>query len=292
MTEWNIELVTVPTTGLQMELAEAGSGPLMVMLHGFPEMMESWRHQINYFSEKGYKTVAPNMRGYGASGRPRKGYDVDTLADDVAGLFDHYGADKAILVAHDWGGVVAWHFAYRYPGRLEALIILNAPHPVRFDRQLRGNISQLRKSYYVFMFQIPFLPEWFLGRRRARMVGEIIRKTAVRKDAFSDEDIEKYSLNMSTPGALRAGIEYYRRALRDAPKLRKFYKGKKISAPTLVIWAQQDAFLGPELANSLESFFDAPLEISPIHNCGHWVQNEAPEEVNAAIDKFLSDNLK
>jgi len=288
MPDWDTKLIETPTTSLRMEVLEAGSGPLMVFLHGFPEMASSWRHQLKYFSEKGRQAVAPNMRGYGNTDRPRRGYDVDTLSDDIAGVFDYYRADKAVLVGHDWGGVVAWHFAYRHPDRLKALVILNAPHPVKLEQELRGNLRQLRRSYYMFLFQIPFLPEWFMGQNKARRVGGTIYLSAVRKEAFNSEDLSKYSMNMSTPGALHAGIAYYRQAFRDAMKLRRYYRGRKITAPTLVIWAQQDAFLGPELAQGLEKYIDAPLEVVPIQKCGHWVQQEAPHEVNEAIEKFLA----
>ena len=289
MKEFDTRLITAPTTSLRMEAIESGDGPLMVMLHGFPEMAESWRHQIKHFSKKGLKTVAPNMRGYGRTERPRGGYDVDTLAYDVAGILDHYGADDAVLVAHDWGGLVAWHFAYLFPNRLKALAILNAPHPVKFSLGLKKNPSQIKKSWYTLAFQLPILPELYLGSRGARAVGRIIQRSAVRKEAFSDDDLLTYSRNMSEPGALKAAIGYYRRALRDSRRLLEFYKDKKITAPTLVIWAQQDIFLGPELAEGLDQYIDAPLKVVPIENCGHWVNQEAPEEVNSAIDKFLED---
>lgn len=287
MVDYKTKMIFSPTTSLRMEVIEAGEGPLMVMLHGFPEMAQSWRRQIEYFSNNGRRVVAPNMRGYGATDRPRNGYDVDTLCYDIAGVLDHYGVDKAVLAGHDWGGVVAWHFAYLFPGRLQSLVILNAPHPVKFERELTTNRSQLLKSWYTLAFQIPFLSEMFLGFNGAKMVGKLINRTAIRKDVFSLESQAAYSKNMNAPGALSAGIAYYRSALRNAIRLRKFYRGKKITTPTLVIWAQNDVFLGPELADGLERYIDAPLEVVPIPNCGHWVNQEAYEEVNAAIEKFI-----
>ena len=292
MADYNREMVMVPTTSLRMELIEAGNGPLMVFLHGFPEMADSWKNQIKYFSGKGYKVVAPNMRGYGNTERPRSGYDVDTLADDIAGIFDHYGADRAVLAGHDWGGLVAWHFAYRHPDRLKALAILNAPHPIRYEEELRRDRRQRIRSLYVLAFQIPYLPEWYMGLKGARLVSIVIERSTVRKETFTREDLDKYAENMSKPGALRAGLAYYRQAIRDRNKLRTYYKDKKITAPTQVIWAQQDNFLGPALAEGLDRFVDAPLEVVPIDNCGHWVQQEAADEVNEAMYKFLSTHAK
>lgn len=282
------EYIHLSTTGIRMEILSIGKGPVMLCLHGFPEMAKSWRHQLDYFGQRGFLVAAPNMRGYGATDRPRRGYDVDSLADDIAGVVKYYDRKSAIIVGHDWGGVVAWHFAYRYPGQTRALIIMNAPHPVRFEEVLRTSRRQRIMSLYMMAFQMPELPELYLGFNRARPVAEIMRRSAVRKEAFTDGDLREYSRYMARRGALRAGLEYYREARRGAFRLRKFYRGKKITAPTLVIWAQQDRFLSPELAQGLERFIDAPLEIAPIENCGHWVQQEAAAEVNEAMGNFLT----
>lgn len=288
MSKYVEEHIHLSTTGIRMEILSIGKGTLMVCLHGFPEMARSWRRQMDYFGSRGYLVAAPNMRGYGATERPRKGYDLDTLADDISGVIRHYKRKSAIIVGHDWGGVVAWHLAYRAPERVDALIIMNAPHPVRFEEVLRTSRRQRIRSLYMMAFQAPELPEIFLGLNGAKPVAEVIRRSAVRKGAFTDDDLREYSRHMSRKGALRAGIEYYREARRGAFRLRKFYRGKKITSPTLVIWAQQDRFLGPELAEGLEPFMDAPLEVVPIENCGHWVQQEAADEVNEVMEKFLN----
>ena len=287
MNNFVVENIYLATTNIRMEVISTGDGPLMIYLHGFPEMAKSLRRQLDYFGQRGWRAAAPNMRGYGGSERPHRGYDVDTLADDILGVLRYYGEKSAVIVGHDWGGVVAWHFAYRYPESTRALVILNAPHPVRLEQVLKSSRRQRFKSLYMLAFQIPDLPEWYLKRFGAKPVADIIHRSAVRKEAFSTEDLKEYSRNMARPGALRAGIEYYREARRGIGRLRKFYRGKKITAPTLVIWAQQDQFLGPELAEDLEQFIDAPLEVVPIERCGHWVQQEAPDEVNEAMEKFL-----
>src|SRR4051794_24743665 len=147
--------------GPRLHYAGAGDGPPVVLLHGFPDFYYGWRHQIGPLAAAGFRVIAPDQRGYGESDKPEpvSAYALDTLADDVAGLFESTGRDRVSLVGHDWGGIVAWWVAIRHPERVERLAVLNAPHPISFQRYLRSSPRQLLKSWYTFYFQIPWLPE-------------------------------------------------------------------------------------------------------------------------------------
>lgn len=273
-------------------------GELMILLHGFPEFWYSWRHQIPVMAEAGYRVVAPDMRGYNESDKPKgvKRYAIERLTADVMALIRHFGRESAVIVAHDWGGGVAWQFALQYPDATDRLIVMNAPHPAAFARELgtgkRPNLRQLRRSWYMFFFQIPWLPEFVLLRNPARFIESAFRGRAIRKDAFSDDDIAAYTEAVSKPGALSAGINYYRAALRGT-LLNPFSKPPPleeliIRVPTLLIWGEQDHALGIELTQDLDAYFEAPFEIHYVPDTSHWVQQEQPEDCCDATLDFLA----
>ncbi|MBV9711063.1 MAG: alpha/beta hydrolase [Ktedonobacteraceae bacterium] len=272
------------TNGIRMHYVTQGTGPLIVLLHGFPEFWYCWRHQILFLAEQGYTVVAPDLRGYNDTDKPRKGYDVATLLRDVVGLIKGLGEEKAIIVGHDWGGALAWNFALRYPQMTERLIVLNAPHPGAFARELR-TVQQLKKSWYVFFFQIPWLPEFLLGRNHAELIGKMIYTAAMQKTAFPPEVLAKYRDAMSKPGALRAGLNYYRAVFRP-PSSRESGAETIINTPTLLIWGDQDVALGINLTRGLEQWVPN-LQIKHLPDSGHWVQQEKPDEVNMALQEFL-----
>ncbi len=273
------------TNGIRMHYVTQGTGPLIVLLHGFPEFWYSWRHQILFLAEQGYRVVVPDLRGYNDTDKPRRGYTVSILLQDIVGLIKGLGEEKAIIVGHDWGGVLAWAFALNYPQMTERLAVLNAPHPAAFARDLR-TIQQLRKSWYAFAFQIPWLPEFLLGRKHAALIGKMIYAAAVQKTAFPSEVLAIYQDAMSKPGALRASINYYRATFRNPLSI-----GSRtetiINAPTLLIWGDQDVALGINLTNGLEQWVPN-LKIEHIPDSGHWVQQEKPDEVNSFLLDFLS----
>jgi pimeloyl-ACP methyl ester carboxylesterase len=273
------------TNGIHMHYVTQGSGPLIVLLHGFPEFWYSWRYQIPFLAEHGYTVVAPDLRGYNDTDKPRTGYDVATLTRDIAGLIYGLGQEKAIIVGHDWGGVLAWVFAARYPQMTERLIVMNAPHPQAMRREMR-TLKQLRKSWYVFFFQIPWLPEYVLLRNHANEVGRMLRGAAVQKAAFPREITAKFQQAMSKPGAMKAALNYYRQLFR---LWSSYARGSKtrIGAPTLLIWGVQDIALGIELTNGLEQWVDN-IKIERIPDSGHWVQQEQPELVNRFMLDFLT----
>lgn len=277
------------TNGIRMHYVTQGEGPLIVFLHGFPEFWYSWRHQIPFFAEHGYTVVAPDLRGYNDTDKPRTGYDVATLNRDIEGLIKGVGREKAIIVGHDWGGALAWAFAMRYPQITEKLVILNAPHPWAFARELRKGWQgpQLRKSWYVFFFQLPWLPESILTSNHAEAIGRLLYESAVQKDAFPPDVLARYQEAMSKPGAMTAALNYYRSIMRGG-LFRTSLDGSEaiITMPTLLLWGEQDVALGIELTQGLEQWIPN-LQVQRFHDSGHWVAQEKADEVNQAILQFL-----
>ncbi len=271
----------IMTNGIRMHYVTQGSGPLVVLLHGFPEFWYSWRYQIPFLAEHGYTVVAPDLRGYNDSDKPRTGYDVATLIRDIEGLVTGLGQEKAIIVGHDWGGVLAWAFAAAYPQMTERLIVMNAPHPAAMMREFR-TLKQLRKSWYIFFFQLPWLPEYVLLRNNANEVGRMLRGAALQKYVFPRDVTAKFQQAMSKPGAMTAALNYYRQLFRRLPGSRRVI----ISAPTLLIWGEHDVALGIELTTGLEQWV-GNLEIKRIPDSGHWVQQEQPDKVNQFMLDFL-----
>jgi pimeloyl-ACP methyl ester carboxylesterase len=272
------------TNGIRMHYVTQGEGPLIVLLHGFPEFWYSWRHQILFLAEHGYTVVAPDLRGYNDTDKPRKGYNIPTLIRDIEGLIKGLGQQRAVIVGHDWGGVLAWAFAINYPEMTERLIVMNAPHPAAMMREMR-TIKQLRKSWYVFAFQIPWLPEYILGRNHANEIGRMLRGAAVQKAVFPREETAKYQEAMSKPGAIKAALSYYRQLFWRLPVSFRGYE-VRISAPTLLIWGEQDIALGIELTTGLERWVN-DIQIKRVPDSGHWVQQEQPDKVSQYMLEFL-----
>jgi pimeloyl-ACP methyl ester carboxylesterase len=267
-----------------MHYVTQGEGPLIVLLHGFPEFWYSWRFQIPFLAGHGYTVVAPDLRGYNNTDRPRKGYDIPTLLRDIEGLIKGLGQQKAVIVGHDWGGALAWSFTINYPSMTERLIVMNAPHPAAMMREMR-TIKQLRKSWYIFAFQLPWLPEYLLGRNHAYEIGRMLRGAALQKTVFPGEETTKYQEAMSKPGAIKAALSYYRQLFRHPP-LSLYRYDTRISARTLLIWGEQDIALGIELTTGLERWVN-DIEIKRIPDSGHWVQQEQPDKVNQYMLEFL-----
>ncbi len=270
--------------GVRLHYAEAGSGPLVVLLHGFPEFWYSWRHQIPALADAGYHVVAPDMRGYNLSSKPAgwREYDAGALAGDVAGLVRHFGVESAHIVGHDWGAAVAYYTAMEHPEVVNRLAILNVPHPARMLASFRTS-RQLRKSWYMFFFQLPVIPERLLAANDFAAAKRALR--AESPDAFSDADIERYVEAWSQPGALSAMINYYRAALRRSPRA-SLTRMRPIDLPVLVIWGQRDSVLGSELAEP-ERKWVSDVRVERLPEATHWVQHDAPERVNELLIGFL-----
>lgn len=268
MREGYAELGTV-----RLHYVEQGEGPLVVLLHGFPEFWYGWRHQLGPLAEAGFRVVAPDMRGYNLSSKPRgrDQYDVALLARDVAELIEERGEAKAHVAGHDWGGAVAWATAGLHPEAVERLAILNAPHPRVFIEHLKDP-RQLVRSWYMGFFQLPYLPE-LLGKR-------------VFPRGFPQQERARYEEAYAQPGALTAMLNYYRALSRDTPSSAE-RRIRTVHAPTRVIWGTRDRYLGPDLAEPHRA--DVPnLEQVIRLDTSHWVQHDAPDEVAALLVEFFS----
>ncbi len=281
---WKEEFVQ--TNDINLHYVTAGSGKLMLMLHGFPEFWYSWRYQIKEFSEN-YKVVALDLRGYNKSDRPsnKSAYKMDEFIKDVEGAIKGLGYEDCILVAHDWGAAIAWSFAYAHPEMVEKLIIMNVPHPVKFQQGLK-TFQQLRKSWYIFFFQLPLLPELWLKSNNYQIIGRLFSEMAIDKSAFSVVDIQAYKDAAAEPGALTAMVNYYRNIFQKLLNKRNKRVTSKLEIPTLMIWGEEDTALGKELTYGTDEYVK-DLELKYIPNCSHWVQQEKPQLVNQYMREFL-----
>jgi pimeloyl-ACP methyl ester carboxylesterase len=237
----------------------------------------------------GYRVWAPDLRGYGESERPPavSEYALEKLLDDVAGLIDASGARETVLVAHDWGGIVGWTFALRKVRPLERLVCMNIPHPGAALEA--AGLRQRLRSWYMLFFQIPWLPERLLAGGGGRRIARMLRQSARVPEAFDDDDLEVYRQNALRPGAASAMIHYYRAFVRGGGFRRQIAQGfPPIETPTLLLWGTEDIALGTELTRPTQRYVpDLTLRFLP--GIGHWVQQEAPEAVNAMLEAWLQD---
>lgn len=275
---------------LECRLAGPADGDLVVLLHGFPESWISWRHQIAALAPR-FRVVAPNLRGYGDSDRPRgvEAYRLPRLVADVVGLVRALGRERANIVGHDWGGGIAWALALEHDEVCERLAVLNCPHPALFRRALQTNPRQMLRSWYILLFQLPWLPEQLLSAGDLRALDRAFARV-VRRDgapAVPGEVVEQMKSALRPPGAVGAAINYYRAVFRHPGDLRDL--DRRISCPTLLVWGEDDFALGKELTDGMEPLFSRTFERVYVPGCGHWVQQEAPDEVNRALLRFLAD---
>jgi pimeloyl-ACP methyl ester carboxylesterase len=282
-----ITIRAVEANGLTFEVAEAGTGDhLALCLHGFPELHFSWRFQMPLLAAMGYRVWAPNQRGYGASSRPQgvAAYTIDHLTADVAALFAASGAKTLTLIGHDWGGGVAWHCAIDGTLPLARLVVMNLPHPLCFAAALEHRPQQ-RRSWYILFFQLPWLPEWGFAAGRAAMVRRVFSDMAVDKSRFPPAVCDVYAAAALRPGALTAMINWYRAALGRHGAL-TVGNGGKVDVPTLIVWGEADTALGLETLDGTDRYV-ADLTIRRLPGVSHWVQQEAPEAVNAILSEWL-----
>lgn len=249
-----------------------------------------WRKQIPALAEAGFRVIAPDQRGYNLSEKPRgvSAYDVDTLAKDIIGLLDHFGIQKARVVGHDWGAVIAWTLALNHPQRLEKLAILNVPHPDVMTRFVLENAEQRKKSWYVFFFQIPFFVEWVLRRDNFRDMARMLLGSS-RKGAFTKADLEAYRMAWSQPGALTGMLNWYRAMYNRSLKyffLRKRIPARRVAVPTLILWGKNDVALSFETVQPSLDLCDESSSII-FEKATHWVQHEEADEVNKNLIRFL-----
>ncbi|MBD2059309.1 alpha/beta hydrolase [Oculatella sp. FACHB-28] len=272
------------SNGIRLHYVTQGEGPLMLMLHGFPEFWYSWRKQIPEFAQN-YKVVALDLRGYNDSEKPtdQSAYVMSEFIKDIEGVTRGLGYDRCVLVGHDWGGAIAWNFAYAHPELVEKLIILNLPHPAKFAEGLRTP-QQLLRSSYIFFFQIPWLPELLVQASGYQIVAAALTGMAVNKSAFSDADLAAYKEAAAKPGALTAMINYYRNPFQQGIVNQEW---GVLDVPTLMIWGENDTALGKELTYGTEAYV-RDFQIRYIPDCSHWVQQERPDLVNQYIREYLA----
>ncbi|QMW22656.1 alpha/beta fold hydrolase [Sandaracinobacteroides saxicola] len=274
----------VAANGQRFEVAECGAGErLALCLHGFPELNYSWRFQMPMLAARGWRVWAPNLRGYGASSRPEgvAAYAMDMLVADVAALIDASGAREVLLVAHDWGALIAWQFAIQRVRPLVGLVIMNVPHPFVARREIR-HWRQLRRSWYVFFFQLPKLPELMMTRDGARGVRQAFVGMAVDKARFPEEVLNIYAAAALRPRAMTAMVNYYRALLRFPPDA----GDGRVEVPTLMLWGEEDAALNIRCTEGTEQWV-ADFTLRRLPGVSHWVQQEAPEAVNAHLAEWL-----
>ena len=285
-----LEHRTIATNGIHMHAVLAGpeDGPLVLLLHGFPELWYGWRKQIGPLAAAGFRVVAPDQRGYGGSDKPRgvRAYNLDRLALDAVGILDALGRDKAHVAAHDWGGVVGWWLGIKHPERIERLALLNIPHPKVMARTLWRSAKQRRRSRYMFFFQLPWLPERTLRKNDCSYLEKALRYTS-RPGTYTDEDLAVYREAWSQPGAITAMLNWYRAAFRARPR---WPESLRVTVPALLLWGTKDRFLGREMAQpSLDLCDQGRLVL--FDETTHWITLEEAERVNELLIECFGARL-
>jgi epoxide hydrolase 4 len=274
---------------VRLHYVEAGEGPLVVLLHGFPEFWYGWRQQIEPLAAAGFHVVAPDLRGYNLSSRPEavKDYDIGQLTADLDGLIAERGAEKALLVGHDWGGTVAWATAMDHPEVVDRLAILNAAHPRKLSQGLH-HPGQLRRSWYFFLFAIPDLPESIVHANDWHFFRHFLHDA---DPAYTPEEIDRYVEAWSQPGAATGMINYYRSSVRT-PQKKAEAAIRPIKAPTLVIWGEKDNYLGQDLAEPQHDDVPNLDRVERLPDASHWVHHDAAQQVNQLLTDFFSPALR
>jgi pimeloyl-ACP methyl ester carboxylesterase len=282
----------ISTNNITLHIMTDGpeTGTPVVLLHGFPQFHYGWKDQIPAFVEAGFRVIVPDQRGYNLSDKPKdiSAYDVDILAKDIVGLFDHFGIQRAKLVGHDWGAVVAWTIALNHPERLEKLAILNVPHPDIMTGFVLNNRAQRKKSWYVFFFQIPFFVEWILSRNNFEYLVRMLTLSG-RKNTFTKADVIEYKKAWSQKGAVTGMLNWYRAAVRRGIKYAFTWKRstpRRIQVPTIMLWGKHDIALSVEMAQPSIDLCDQG-ELTIFKKSTHWVQHDDSVEVNKKLIEFM-----
>jgi pimeloyl-ACP methyl ester carboxylesterase len=285
----------VTVNGVRLHVARAGRGPLILFAHGFPEFWYAWRRQLAEFASD-HLAVAPDMRGFNLSEKPEAvaAYQTGEIVGDIAGLAEHYGAERFTLVGHDWGGAAAWRFAMVHPERLDRLVIINAPHPALFLRDLTADPAQIGASQYIRLFRSAEAEET-LAADDYRWLERFAFGMMSGGEAFDDQDRAAYREAWRQPGALTGGLNWYRAspfevpeegaAADAAPRLDPARYGVRV--PTLVIWGERDQALLPRLLEGLDEYVP-DLRLERVSDASHWVVHEKPELVNRLIRRFIT----
>jgi pimeloyl-ACP methyl ester carboxylesterase len=288
----NYQSKTIQTNGIQLHAIEAGpeDGELVLLLHGFPEFWRGWSKQITPLADAGYLVVAPDQRGYNLSEKPSDvaSYHIDILANDIIGILQAYNRKQAFIVGHDWGAAVAWHISTYYPDTVKKLVILNVPHPAIIIFFLRRSIKQLLKSWYIFFFQIPSVPEWVLSRNNYQAIRKMMLASS-NPGTFIEQDLAYYKEAWGQHGALTAMLNWYRAAFRSA--VRNLSKARKmpdvrVRVPTLMLWGAKDIALSNELVQPSIGLCDDGRVVY-YEDATHWVQHDQASQITQDILDFI-----
>ncbi|MGN6547428.1 MAG: alpha/beta fold hydrolase [Aureliella sp.] len=270
---------------MTLEVGAAGpeSGPLVIMLHGFPDFWQGWHLQLRPLAAAGLRVLAPNQRGYGESDKPPRigDYDIERLAEDVVALADSEQRSTFSLVGHDWGGIVAWWVAARFPERVERLAVLNAPHPGAFKSYLMRSATQMFRSWYVAFFQLPWLPEALLSAHHHALMFRAVQGTSL-PGVFDDSDRRYLERGWSCPGSLTAMLNYYRAICRRSTASLQ----RKVEVPTLLLFGRHDPTEEPGLATASATLCDH-CRLVELEQARHWLQREQPDRINEELLAFL-----
>ncbi|MDE2892990.1 MAG: alpha/beta hydrolase [Chloroflexota bacterium] len=271
------------TNGVRLHYVSQGEGPLVLLLHGFPEHWYSWRFQIGPLAEAGFRVAAPDLRGYNLSDKPRGGYDIKNLTKDVRGLIRALGEQSATVVGHDWGGVIALQFPIDYPAACDRLVVMNAP----LIRSWYWGRRNYPNNVYALLMQVPGLAERRNWADIDATTRQVFAGVAAGNDAFTDEDIVTFAEALKQPKALSSAMKYYRSIYWPDWFLTWPDRNERITCPTQFIWGKEDpAVRLPFMEEAAERVDD--LRITLVDNAGHWVQQERPVEVTAAMLDFLA----
>ena len=280
-----LEHLTFHNGAIRLHAVASGppDGPLAILLHGFPEFWYSWHQQIEPLASAGFRVIVPDQRGYNLSSKPRgaANYALSHLTSDVLVIAGQLNAEKFFLAGHDWGAAVAWSVALLHPQRVAKLAILNVPHPSVMRRYLASNRRQLRRSWYMFFFQLPFLPEAAFTAFNYRLgVRSLVRSS--REGTFSPDDLAQYRSAWSQPHALTSMINWYRAAFR----FRTQFPHSTVHVPTRILWGERDAFLLADMAHDSLRYCDS-AELYTFANASHWLQHEEPARVSDLLIDFF-----
>ena len=283
-----MEIKHIQNENIMLETRVSGpeDGEVIILLHGFPECWNTWRHQIPQLADAGYRVYAPNLRGYGQSSKPDKvmDYHLECLITDVDAIRKESGRNKVHIVAHDWGGAIGWTYANKYSEHTASLSVLNMPHLQVFLNSVWGSLRQMLKSWYIVFFQLPWLPERFLSFNNFAFFKWIMKKSSA-EGSYTDRDIEILEEHWKTPGALTASINYYRAIFRKQP--RETRKESRVTSPTQILWGEQDIALSTSMAEkSLEYTEGGSLTTYP--DGTHWLAHDKPDEVTNRVLEHLA----
>ncbi len=256
--------------------------PLIILLHGFPECWLTWEAQIQPLVDAGYRVMAPDQRGYSLTNKPKSiiDYRIDLLASDVDAIRIYAGAEKIHLVGHDWGGAVAWWYGMHYGQHLQSLTVLNVPHPLAFKKTLLSNKKQLVKSWYMFFFQIPKLPELLLALRSFKMLKRGLIKSS-NNNSFTPQIIDNLQIAWSQKGAITGMLNWYRAALRHQVRA----TSKRVCCPVRILWGENDIALTKEMAQLSTRYCDS-VDITYYPDASHWLTHDKPVQVSQEIIRF------